>query len=206
MTSFSATVQAHLAGNVVKCAPLVFFDFANAPTRLWPGFGDLSAGGYTWSGVGDLGSIGSLGLNQGGSSGQVVFSMSGVSSEILASAIGEVDDVLNRDVKVYLQFFQIDRTDANGNWIEWQTLDEPYVTWWGSITGMPVSRSVEDQGGGSSQQIRTISVTARNAFYSRSRPPYAYYTDRDQKGRHAGDNIFLNQAVWQNAVIRWPDF
>lgn len=205
MVDFSAAIEAQLTGKVVRVAQMAQFDFVSETMRVWPGFGDLVAGGETWRGTGGLGSISSITKGTGGTADEVSFSLSGVDASVLAHLESDIEEAAGQRVRVFLQFFQIDRVDDFGNVIDWQTLADPIVVWRGVMGPLSVQRprGNPDGSGGAS---RVISVSARNGFVTRSRPALAYYSDRDQKARSPGDNLLINMATFADATIRWPDF
>jgi hypothetical protein len=49
-------------------------------------------------------------------------------------------------------------------------------------------------------------MTAENAFFNRSRPPYGRYTDRDQQSRSAGDKFFQFTPSLLFKTFTYPDY
>lgn len=188
MSLFSSTAETIIAGNEVRCDLLVFFDFTTTPMRVWAGMGELNTlDGHTWSGIGDLGSIGELEGDAGGVAAQTTFTLSGVSPTVIAKALNQSDEVKNRRVNVYLQFFN----EA------FQCLDNPYAIWSGLMDTMSI-----DQAANGGDCI--ITVNAEGLFSERSRPPFGFVTEEDQQ------RLFpTSQGLWEvpymvNRTVIWP--
>lgn len=196
MAFFNETVSAYLDGRSLGASYLVFMDFRDAPRRWWTGFGTLHTAGTDWQGTGEVISIDGLQSSIGMSAPQTTFTLSGVDPDIVAQAKAGSERVKDRRVRVYIQFFHINPSDA-GNQV-WANLDQPSVIWSGR---MDTIRFTAD---GPSQ--RSITVTAESLWTNRSRPPYGLYTDRDQNARFAGDRGLEQVASLVNKTIRWPTF
>jgi hypothetical protein len=195
MAEFPLAIAAQLAGNTVRAAPLVHFDFRTTPMRLWPGFGPLEAAGETWLGLGDLGSISGTGAGPGQVVEEMAFSLAG-GPELLANFAEDAEEATGREVEVWLQFFD------EG----WAPLDDPFQIFWGVMGPLKVERGESGDDPLTARATRLLSVTAANAFINRGRPSYGFFTDRDQKARKPGDNIFLNIARMSEIKVRWPKF
>lgn len=204
---FEPAIRAQLAGAAVRAAPLVAFDFRSRMTRLWPGFGPLEAGGYTWEGLGNLGALSQINTGISGSVDEITFTLA-APAEALAYFNDDAEESNGREVSVYLQFFDIRRTDEAGNWVDWLPLGDPLAMFVGTMGPLKVQRDRAEPAGG--RPSRVMSVIASNGFVNRSRPAYAYYSDRDQKARNAiagnpDDNFFVN-ASRTIYTVPWPVF
>ena len=100
MPLFSDAINAKMAGRAIGAVPLVFFDFAGDPKRMWPGFGTLTVGGYDWDGSGDFGSIEGLALATTDAVQAVTFTLAGVTAEMQSLALGSESLVRGRGVTV----------------------------------------------------------------------------------------------------------
>jgi hypothetical protein len=194
MGFFGSTVAAHLAGRTIAGSLLVFMDFKDAPRRWWPGFGPVVAGGFTWQGTGELIQVEGLDQPQGTGAPQTTFTLSGIDAEIVTLARNASDRVKNRRVTVFVQFFQLDPTDANVE--AWSTLDSPAALWTGRMDQMQYRIS----GTGSS----SVTVTAESLWVNRSRPAFGLFSDADQKARFPGDRGLEQVADLVSKSIRWP--
>jgi hypothetical protein len=188
MAFFNETIAAVAAARTVRAALLVFFDFEGDPKRVWAGPGIITAGGYTWDGLGEFGTIDGLEQAIGVVAPQTTFTLSGVSPDIVALARNQSDLVKGRDVTVYIQFF-----DEN-----WQPLDEMYAVWSGILDQMKYSAIGPIQ--------RTVTVTAEGLWTNRRRPVWGLYTDRDQNQRFPGDRGLEQVSDLVNKTIHWPEF
>lgn len=188
MGYFNETVAAHLAGSTVRASFLVHLDFLTDPQRLWNGHGELFAGGETWSGLGELGSISGIESALGGAAPVVTFGLSGVAPEIVAASLASSDEVKGRDATIFLQFFD----EAS------QTLDDPYALWAGTMDLMRVKAE--------GPTSRTIELTAETLFTRRAVPPWGYLSDRDQQRLFPGDRGLEEVAAMASKSVEWPFF
>lgn len=190
MGFFNSTVEAYVAGRSIAGTVLVFMDFVDAPRRWWPGFGSLVAGGQTWQGTGELISVDGLEQPMGTAAPQTTFMLSGVDSTIVTLARNSSGKVKGRRVVVYVQFFQLDGTQA------WVPLDSPAAVWSGKMDQMKYAA----QGPSS----RSVTVTAESLWVNRSRPPFGLYGNTDQIARFPGDRGLEQVSDLVNKTIRWP--
>jgi len=186
MGYFVDTVAAYLAGQMVRAAWLVEFDFTSETMRLWQGFGDIVAGGETWSGLGELGSISGLESPVNGNAPNVTFTLSGVSPDIVSKAVNSSAEVKGRPVTIFIQFF-----DAS-----WQVLDAPYAIFAGVMDSM--------KGSMDGPSTRTISLTAEGLWTRRIVVPWGYLNASSQRGRYPGDaGCDMVQQI-TNISTGWP--
>lgn len=191
MSYFPDTISAALAGKSVRAAYLVEFQFVSGTIRVWNGNGRLSAGGFTWDGLRGMGQIDGLEQAINGSAPQATFTLSGVDPNVLSKEQGDPFDYINRPVLVYLQFFNED----------WTLLDSPYA-----IGGWTMQVVQETYGWNETLKAweSLIGITAESWFAGRGRPPFGFYSDRDQQLRFAGDLGCQYMATMQNYTVRWP--
>lgn len=196
---FTETIRAKLAGRAIGIEPLVLFDFASGARRLWLGYGDLRAGGETWTGGGGLVSISSLGRTASGQSSSVTFTLAGVPMEdgaegLMADAYrlaaGDKADYAARDVVVYLQFF-----DVTGD-VPLYPLDSPLAVWAGVMDVLAVN--IEGP------SVTSISLTCENENSDRRRPRYGLLTDADQQARYPGDKSCQFRARLRTKQLKTP--
>lgn len=190
---FPSAIAAQLAGDTVRVDALVEFDFVSGKIRLWNGFGSLvTSDGKTWEGLAGLGSIDGLTQSYNGSAPAQTFTVSGVDERFAAKARGEQSEYYRRAVIVYLQFF-----DAN-----WQTLDAPFAISLRQMDVIKASREETDDG-----PVFRVSITAETPFVTRRRPPFGYWTDRDQRQRHGESDVSLNRVAGIDGKnITFPDY
>ncbi len=202
MAQFDDLIEAQLAGATIRAAHLVEFDFKSAPKRLWPGFGDLLAGGETWQGVGEHGRISGIESGTALAAEEMTFTLFGEAG-LLDNIADDGDESAGRTVNVYLQFFDIRQIDEAGNAVDWAVLDDMLVMFAGTmgpLTATIAGPSDERPG------TRIISVPAVSAFSNRNRPALAYFSDRDQQGRSPGDNFCVRVSAYSEGSVTWPVF
>ena len=188
MGYFPQTIAAIMRQDVVHCGILAHFDFKDNPMRVWAGFGNLTAGGHIWSGLGEFGSVSGIESAIGGTAPQVSFTLSGVKPELVAHTLNASDEVQGRDVTLFLQFF----TDQN------QVLDHPYSVWMGIMDIIKIQRN--------DFETRIIELTAETLFSRRYMPPFGYLTSHDQQRLFPGDKGLDNMPAMANKTVIWPQF
>lgn len=182
----SSALAALIAQRTVRVATLVFFDFASAPLRVWSGFGALQAGGYTWSGLGELGSISDVEIPLNGSAPTVTFTLAGVAPELVGPALASRDEVFDRLVQVFFQHF--DET--------WAPVDAPLCVYSGRMDLMRVKAP--------DARTRVVEVTAEWEFTTRATPAFGYLSDADQKARAPGDRGAEFVASMADKTVVFP--
>lgn len=185
---FTETLAAAANGERVAATHLVEFDFEDEPFYAWEGgAGILRAAGKEWRGLGEMGRIEALPLGVNDSAGQARFVLSGVNDDFVRLARSEAHKVVDRTVTVWMQFLSA----------PYQPLDPPVFMcqYFMNKPGFTFD----------GPQDRIITVTARSRYDNRKKTSRAYYSDRDQQGRHPGDRFFdQTSRITAGLVIRWP--
>lgn len=193
MATFDPAIEVQLDGPTVRRATLAIFEFASGPTRLWEGFRDLVIDGETFRGLGNLGRINAVNSGPGQAVEEIVFQLTG-NSDMLAFFDEDSDETVGREVTLFFQFFNAD----------WSAISETVQYFWGRMGAPFVDRELHGVGDPAS---RIVSVRATNPFINRRRPPFAFYSDRDQKARTDGtDNLFIRASQMASAKVAWPSF
>lgn len=187
MGYFSQTIKAKLADREVGASLLVHMDFREVERRWWTGFGPLRAGGFDWQGMGELISIEGLQQPIGTNAPKTTFTLSGVDAAVIQMARQASDRVKDRRCTVYVQFWDV---------TDWMPLDQPYAIWSGRMDQLTYKAE-----GPSS---RTVALTAESLWVNRKRPPYGFWTDRDQNMRFQGDRGLEQVADLVLKTARWP--
>jgi len=196
MAFFTPEQVAEFAKQQVRLDLLVEFRFASETMRVWNGNTALEVGGNTYLPMYGYGSIDGLGMATGTASEAVTFSLSGLPSQaldFLAMALDANNEVDQRIVVISIQLFDD----------EWQPLGNPAPIWWGFMQPPRIART---EMAGTEGAIQSISMTAENAFFNRSRPAYGKYTDRDQQLRFPGDKFFQFTPHLIQKVFTYPDY
>jgi hypothetical protein len=196
MAFFSPEQVAEFAKRQVRLDLLVEFRFASETMRVWNGNTALETGGNTYLPMYGYGSIDGLGMGAGTASESITFQMSGLPSkalDFLGMALDASHEVDQRVVIVSLQLFDE----------EWQPLGVPAPIFWGFMQPPRISRTEMN---GTEGAIQSITMTAENALFNRSRPAYGRYTDRDQQVRSSGDRFFQFTPSLLHKVFTYPDY
>lgn len=189
---FSTAAKAQMAGQIVRADILAEFLFLSETIRFCNGFGTLvTLDGKSWEGTKGLGEISGLSQSYNGSAPPIQVSVSGVDERFAQMVKDDREEWLNRFVVFYFQLFTED----------WQPLDNPYGLTMARMTNMSSHMKNDDEG-----KVYTVAITAETPFAVRRRPPFGYFTDRDQKLRYPGDNGLSRVAGIDNRVIRFPDW
>lgn len=195
---FTPEQIAHLSQTEVRCDFLVKFDFLSGPYFAWNGNTDLPAlDGNTYRPMYGFGQIDGLGLaGPGTTSEAITLGLDGLPDmplDFLGKALAETKEVDQRMVTVSLQLFDPD----------WQCVSVPIPLFFGFMQPPKVSRS-EMQGVDGA--VQSVSLSAENVFFGRSRPPHGRNTDRDQQARSPGDKFFGFVASLLNKKITYPSY
>lgn len=203
MSFFTADQLALLSGRKVIVDFLVEMQFQSSTVRLWNGYTDLVTGGFTWSPLKGAAAIDGLGVSGGTVSESVTFTLNGLPDQavdLLGLALAETPDVDQQLVKVYLQLFA---GDDHPTVEAWQPAGSPLAVFWGFLQPPKVSRAQMSDTQGA---VQSISITAENVFFNRSKPPNGRFTDRDQQTRHPGDKFFQFTPNLLFKTFTYPDF
>lgn len=196
MDFFTPDQIALLSASTVRCDFLVKFEFASSTMFAWNGNTKLEVGGDTYLPMFGFGLIDGLGMSGGTVSEAVTLSLSGLPGQaldLLSVALADTPEVDQQMLTVFLQLF----TD------DWQPAGTPIPIFRGFMQPPTVSRSAMQGTDGATQ---SISISAENIFYSRSRPAYGRCTDRDQQARSLGDRFFGFVASLISKTITYPDY
>lgn len=196
MAFFTPEQVAILKGRVVRVDLMAEFRFQEETVRAWNGNTELVAGGHEWLPLYGAATIEGLGVSGGTVSESVTFTLNGLPgqpADFLRAALEETTDVQQQLVIVFLQLFSE----------EWQPVGSPIAIFWGFMQPPRVNRSPaqDDQGA-----IQSVMLTAENAFFNRSRPPFGRYSDRDQQQRSPGDLFFQFVPSLLFKTVTYPDY
>jgi len=155
------------------------FDSANI--RVWTGIGNLTIGGNTYLGVGDLIAIGEIEDTNEIASNGLSITLSGMNKEVLDVALTE--NFQNRIVNVFMGFL----TGKNESAGEFQIYS-------GRITDMSISDG---------PRLNNISIELENRLIDFERPSNLRYTKESQQDLFSGDKGLDFVTDLQEADITW---
>lgn len=204
MSGFHQAIEAQLDGVTVSYVELVRFMFKSGEVRVQNGFGPFVDGnGERWEGLGGLGQMGSISAGQEQAIEEMTFALAATTA-MLASLEADAEEAAGHDVFRYLQFCDVRDTNEAGVAVKWAPLDPPLCVFWGKMGALKVERP-KVEGFGAVATTRVIAVSAVNAFVNRRKPPFGFWSHRDQLARTDGsDNIFINASRMANATAPWP--
>lgn len=186
--SLTAAMQAVATAEVVR--PLIFveayFD-SNAPTSylyLWSGFGQLTYGGKTYVGAGNLLNISSIQENVELRANGAQVTLSGITSPLLDKAKDE--DYQGRELVI-----KLGAMDENNS-----VIADPVIVFSGFMDTMTIT-----DGG----ETATINVSVENRLIEFERTRVRRYTDNDQRIEYPNDDGFEYVAEIQEKNIVWGD-
>lgn len=150
--------------------PLIFFEGEfDSTVRLWSGYGDLTWGGNTWSGVANLGNISSIQETSEIRAVGITVELSGIPSAVLALVLNQLR--WGRTGKLYLGFADT----SSGNL---ELIDDPTLVFSGKIDIATIDESGESS---------TIQVSLESRLIDLERPRVSRYTNEEQLKRFSGD-------------------
>lgn len=182
-----ADVSAVVASRDPGIAFLIRFDFVSVTKRVWTGFGNLTTlDGNLWSGLGVIISIDGLSQLSSTAASAGKLTVSGVSPDLLAKAIGEEPEYLQRPVSIFLQGFKDRALVAN-----------PCALALRIMTGMEISRT---------GSTRSIAIVHESPYIGRNNGANGNYTDQDQQRRFPGDRSCERTAFLAFKREAWPAY
>ena len=146
----------------------VDLDFASGHVRAHDGVGDISFGGYTYSGVGRFGGIDIAEESISVIAKPVTLSLSGVDSSLLSTAL--LEQYQGRTATIYMGLLNTETLAL---------IDTPETLWEGRMDVMTVQLGPE-----------TGSIKLNCEHRLRREPRIARYTDADQQLAYSGDLFF----------------
>lgn len=159
----------------------VALDFSSGVARFWSGIGELTFGGYTYMGVGYLGTIAPADEHVRNVAEKRAFRLSGVDPSLVSEA--DIDACYGRSVTEYFGFI-----DANGALVA-----TPETNWEGRMDG--IMRRDGDE--------PVIEVTAESKFALLDQPDGWRFTDEHQQQFFSGDRGFQLVPAVMTATVVW---
>lgn len=177
-TAFATALDAA----VVRPAILFEGEFATGWLRLWTGVGPLFWNGFTWTGAGNLLSVGSLEETQDVVASGSSVTLSGIPVEVIESAINQAEQ--GAPGRVYLALF-----DAN-----WAMIDTPVLAFAGRLD---VPEVTDGQG------TCSVTISYESRLIDLGTPRELRYTHETQRVLYPGDRGFEYVTAIQDKEIQW---
>lgn len=182
--SVTGSVATALTQPTVGLVLFVELVFDAGPMRLCSAPYSIEWNGFTWTGLGNLGTVEEVRESETGEVTGLAFVLSGVPSSIIAIALGETYQ--RRVVNLYVGFLDL---PSHG------ILPDPVLEWSGLIDTMAV---IDDN------DNATIRVTAENELYDFERPAPLYWTDEDQRKLYPDDTGLRFSKQLNDRPLIWP--
>lgn len=156
----------------------VDLDFDSGSLYVWSGYGNLTIGGKTYLGAGELLNISTVEETTEMQAKGATISMSGIPSSFIALALTE--PYQGRECRIYFGV-----TSSPSNYVE---------VFAGEMDQMNITETGD---------TCTIAVTAENVLIRLERPTVRRFSDEDQKSRYPSDEGFKFVASLQDKEIFW---
>lgn len=176
-----------LAKAVTRTVYFVEFAFLTATSRLCTANQTLTWGGNTWSGVGSLGTIGTVDESDGLEAKPLSFTINAAQTSWMALAIGSVEEYRGRPAKMYM--CPLDETFV--------MVGEPVQCWSGVMDMVSV---------GLNENSGTITMKCETSAYGlKRRPPFRLNAALHKKdhptdtGMDYLNDLIANPSTWLSA-------
>ena len=189
---FPESIATMRAGGRINAGVLHFMDFADDPTYLWMGFGDLvTTNGLLWRGMGDAVTIEGGGQQIGVVANNLSITLAGssdvITDDFTAKALESETQVYGRRYRMYIQFFTED----------WQPADSYRTIYVGVMDRMTFKRSAD---------LRQITLNIESPFVRRRVPRLELFSDRDQKSKYPTDRALEFMSDLKQKSVDWPKY
>ena len=180
--SLGSNFDTALTADVVRPFFAIDLDFDDGNLRVWTGYGDLTIGGETYLGGGDIMSISEL-----EETGEI--RANGVSIGFTALPSSIISSALNQNYQGRTMTLYFGTLDASGS-----IIDTPYIAFRGQMDVMNISES------GDSAQI---TINGESRLIDLDVPRVRRYTSEDQKIDFPTDRGLEYIADLQDKEIVW---
>lgn len=186
----TAAQNAELAKPLVRIVYFVEFQFAASTSRLSTANFPITWGGFEWSGVGSIGTIGSVQESDGLESRPLNFTINNAQPTWIALAVGDVETYRGRPAKLYM--CPLDEA--------FQMVDTPVLCW----TGIMDMVDVNYQGDGG-----TITLKCETSAFGLKRRPSLRLNAAQQRKAFPSDSgldyltdLIANPQVWLSKAFQ----
>jgi len=182
MRTLTDAFKTAIAGGTVRVGLICEVDYPTV-MRCWTGIGDLSWGGQTWKGIGNLGNISAVQELLGPQAGSVKLSLAGVAPEMRALALANTS--AGCLTKIWLACF----TEAPITGI-WSVIDAPWQCFSGTSDTHKISGGV-------------IELTVETDLARLKQSKVSRYTNQEQQRHWPDDTGFRFGATIGDAQLYW---
>jgi len=230
----TTAVKAEIAGRLVRPFLLVELDFSGGTLRLWNGIGPLEWDSKTWTGAGDLLSIGEIKETSKNEATGLSINLSAIPSDIVSTSLSE--HYQGRDANLWIGFMSDEQDawnssdvlnssgtgftiasrsvlDADGNSFNTKSivLNSDGSTYFGGndvITNPvgPFGYRMDTMPSTYSGDEATLEVNCESRLIDLKRPRTKRFTDQEQKTLYSGDKGLEFIAGLQDKRITWKGF
>lgn len=189
MGFFSGTQLILASGKSVFYGELYQLGFLSGDGFYWDGFGNLDAYHEIWTGAGTLVARGEIPFSTDDEAGQLVLTMSGVDSTVMAKVRAEEGEIYNQPIYIWGQFFDESLQLSDDRFLLFQgTMDVPTYT-------------VNPSG------ARAVTIPCEGEWTDRNDARNSLFSDADQNARFPGDRgLEYVYRYTQGVKRRWPDY
>lgn len=178
----TGAVQTAASQSQMTCMMFVEMNFVSGYLRLTTAGHDVLWNGYTWTGVGQLGSVEAIKEDTYLQANGIKLGLSGVDTAIISIALQE--NYQGRDAKIWFAFVNVD-TGA--------IVADPLGPWQYRMDHMEVSDG----------ETATVMLQLENEMAAWDKPNVRRFTDADQKRIYPTDRGFEFITEAANSVLSW---
>lgn len=178
----NSTIDAEISSPVVRPVFFVWLDFPDNSVRIWSGLGEISWNGFTWSGLGSIGSIQEIEETTEIRAAGVELKLSGIPADLFEPEM--LVPLQKRQAKIWLGFM----TEY------WTLISVPVLL----ISAFMDTVEVLDGG-----DELTFTLRIENNLRDLQRPRVRRYTDADQQSEFPGDKGFMFVPKIQRKAFKW---
>ena len=181
MRDMTTDVAGALQASNVPYMVLVELDFSDGIARLTNAAYDFQWNGYTWQGLGELGSISAMEEGQDLQEYGCTLTLSGIPADIITKCLGV--GYQGRNATIYVAPLTAD----------YQVYADPIVVFKGTMDTMPIQ--LGNNAG--------VQLTVESKLVDWERARVRWFNDADQKSEYPADRGFEYVALMAEKAIYW---
>lgn len=188
MGFLGSSQRAAIRTGLIRHAWFGKLDFVSGAMRLCTVVGNISYDGHQWRGIGEVTDVSALKQMINGAASRMTIGLSGVSDEVASKSLGEIDDVIGRDITIYLGLM-----DSN-----YQVIGALRPVWLGTM------ETVRPLISGGTPQSSRIAVECATLFSVRRRSKQSLYSDRQQRQISEDDEFCARTNLYRFGQKQFP--